>query len=96
MNLSNYNLKTIFGQNLKYYRLEKNLTQSELAEKINLSIKFVSDLERGIFGPSIDTIAEISKVLDIEPYLLFKYDKTHEDIPKRLDAKTGNRRKLRV
>ena len=89
----NSNIKIIFGKNLKFYRIENNLTQSELAEKVNLSIKFISDLERGIFSPSLDTLIEISKVLNVEPYLLLKYDKTHELIPNRLDLKTGKRKR---
>lgn len=89
----NQDLKIIFSINLKYYRIEKNITQSELAEKVNLSIKFISDLERGIFGPSIDTLVEIAKALNIEPYLFLKYDKTHENVPARLDSKTGTRKK---
>ncbi len=89
----NHDLKIIFSTNLKYYRIENNMTQSELAEKVNLSIKFISDLERAIFSPSIDTLAEIAKALNTESYLFLKYDKNHENVPNRLDLKTGNRKK---
>jgi len=88
-----YELKAVFGKNLKFYRLENNLTQSELAEKANLSEKFISDLERGIFGASLDTIIELSKILNIEPYFLLKNDESHNGVPSRLDIKTGTRKR---
>ena len=39
-------IRIIFCKNLKYYRITNKLTQAELAEKIDLSDKYVSDLER--------------------------------------------------
>lgn len=38
---------TIIGERLKKARLEKNLTQEQLAEQIDVSIAFLSRVERG-------------------------------------------------
>ncbi len=39
-------LRNIIKTNIKYYRIKKNLTQEDLAEKVNLTSKYFSDLER--------------------------------------------------
>ena len=38
------NLRTIFSQNLKYHRITNNLRQEDLAEKVGLTDKYISDL----------------------------------------------------
>ena len=38
---------TIIGERLKKARLDKNLTQEQLAEQIDVSIAFLSRVERG-------------------------------------------------
>ena len=89
----NDDIRIAFSTNLKYYRIENNLTQAELAEKINLTDKYISDLERNKFTPSLDTINDIASMFSIEPYLLIKYNESHFNTPNRLDIKTGTRRK---
>lgn len=86
-------IKLVFGKNLKYYRIEKNLTQMEFAELADISVKTLSDIERGIYGTSLERVAIFAKILKIEPYLLIKYDEEHFKTPDRLDKHTGTRRK---
>lgn len=38
----------ILGKNIKYYRKQKKLTQEQMAELLDLSTGFVSQIERGI------------------------------------------------
>lgn len=90
------NIRTIFSQNLKYYRISKNLSQSELAEKINLTDKYISDLERAKFSPSLETIEKVANSLDIEPYLLLKENEQAKSIPTRIDQKTGTRKRKNI
>ena len=87
----NDNIRITFSTNLKYYRIENNLTQAELAEKINLTDKYISDLERNKFTPSLDTINDVALIFNIEPYLLLKFNEKHFNTPNRLDIKTGTR-----
>ena len=42
----------IIGERLKKARVEKNMTQEKLAEQLDVSIAFLSRIERGIFKPS--------------------------------------------
>lgn len=45
-------LRTIFSNILKYFRISANLRQEDLAEKVELTDKYISDLERAKFSPS--------------------------------------------
>lgn len=56
-----------FSELLRRHRLAKGLTQEELAERAGLSVRGLSDLERGLkLRPRKETIALIAKALDLE------------------------------
>ena len=67
-------LKVVLGKNIKFIRTEKGLTQAVLAEKADISIIFLSSIERGTKYPKADTLAKIAKVLEVEVFELFKGD----------------------
>ena len=46
-------------------RKEKNMTQAELAVKINVTDKAVSRWERGIGFPDINTIEPLAEILEV-------------------------------
>lgn len=54
------------GKTIKKYRLEKGLTQSQLAAMLNISDKTVSKWENGRGCPDISLISELSKHLGAE------------------------------
>ena len=62
----------IFARNLKAERYRKNLTQSELAECINVSESTISLLERGLQTPSIFLVFDIAKTFGIDINELLK------------------------
>ncbi|MCL2266635.1 MAG: helix-turn-helix domain-containing protein [Treponema sp.] len=72
-------IKTIFGKNIKFFRFHKEYSQADLAEKADISITFLSNIERGLKFPKPDIMAKIAKSLDIEIYDLFKTDIIHEN-----------------
>lgn len=93
MEVVKFTLKECFAINLKWYRFSKNYTQERLAELSNLTPKYISDLERGKFSPSLTKIEAIGEALGIEPYLLLKpdnYEKV-EMLPAKIDQKLGKR-----
>lgn len=51
------------GEKLKRLRMEKQLTQEELANRCELSKGFISQLERDLTSPSIATLTDILDVL---------------------------------
>lgn len=61
----------VIGRNVKKYRKQKHLTQSELAEKINYSLSFVSSLESKKYQSfSLGALYRISLILEVELYKL--------------------------
>lgn len=77
-------IREIFSQNLRYYRIKANLSQEKLSEGAKISDKYISDLERNLYDPSLQTIDSLAKALNIDTYLLLKYDDTHKDVPNRI------------
>ena len=55
----------IFGQRMRELRKQKNLTQSELAEKIGLSTNFIGMVERGERNITVMKVFKLAKALDI-------------------------------
>lgn len=61
----------IVGQRLKKARIEKNMTQEKLAEKIDVSVAFLSRIERGITHINLKRLSQICSILDVsEGYIL--------------------------
>lgn len=59
---------------LKNKRIEKNLTQKELAQKSNVSEKTIKNWEQGKRNPALarmDTIMQVCEILEIDPVLIF-------------------------
>jgi len=68
-------LRRILSENIKLLRGQRSLSQIELAEKADISIPFLSNIERQNKWPHPDTLAKLAKALDVEVYALFQ-DKT--------------------
>ena len=63
------------GKKIKQIRKESNLTQADLAEKINVDFKYLSRIETGLSTPSLKTIEKIAEQLGVDCGLLFTFDK---------------------
>jgi transcriptional regulator with XRE-family HTH domain len=72
-------IKTILGKNIKFLRTQRNFTQAVLAEKADISIIFLSSIERGTKYPKPDILARIAEVLEVEVFELFKGDLVPSD-----------------
>ena len=53
------------GERIKKAREQIKMTQEKLAEKVNVSPQYISDLERGVVGVSIPTLKSICLVLGV-------------------------------
>ncbi len=62
----------LFARNLKAERYRKGITQSQLAELVDVSESTVSLLERGLQTPSVFLVYDIAKVLEIDINELLK------------------------
>jgi transcriptional regulator with XRE-family HTH domain len=65
-------LRAVVQTNIKRYRDYRQWTQAQLAEKLDISINFLSDIENGKKWISPATMVKFAAVLNIEPYELFK------------------------
>ena len=62
---------TVIGQRIKQARLAKNYTQEDLAEKIDISVAFLSRVERGNSHINLKRLNQICCLLDVsEGYIL--------------------------
>ena len=57
--------KISIGLRLKEARLKKGLTQKDLSNVSGISITYVSEMERGLKMPSINTFVKIIEALDV-------------------------------
>jgi len=64
-------LRKNIGKKIKIERTKTNYTQEQLAEKAELSTRYISQLERGISFGSASTIVNLCKALNISPDFLF-------------------------
>lgn len=67
-------LRAILSQNLRNFRNFRKLTQADFAEKINISIPFLSDIENGKKWISPVTLVKMADALNVEAYELLKPD----------------------
>lgn len=54
-----------FAKNLKKLRQDNNLSQEDIAEKLNTSFKTVSHWETGYSEPSLTQLEKLSKIFDV-------------------------------
>lgn len=60
----NADLKYI-GQQIRRARNARNMTQAQLAEKVNLAQNYVGMIERGAGKPALPTLIDIAEVLGV-------------------------------
>ena len=62
-----------FRENVKYYRKKLKLTQEELAEKADISISYIKQIEsnKEFKNVSLTVILKLSKALDVSVDKLF-------------------------
>ena len=53
--------------NLRRKRHDQNMTQEELAERADLSARYVGAIERGDVSASVTVLGQIAEALGIEP-----------------------------
>jgi len=64
-----------FGQRIKEIRLRKKFTLEELAKRTNVSASFLSQIERGVVYPSLDSLKRIASALHLKLDYFFKGEK---------------------
>lgn len=70
-------MKTL-SENIKTFRTMRGLTQLDLAVKLHRSVGAVSNWEKGVNAPDVDTIEEICRILDVTPNEIFGWNENKE------------------
>ena len=78
------------GQRLRNYRLQKKLSQEELAERCGLHPTYIGQVERGEKNATIESISKITAGLGIPLYTLFENIETSSQSEKNYPAQAYN------
>ena len=71
--------KLTMGDRIKEIRKKRSFTQEQLAEKLDISVEYVSQIERGLKMPSMQMFIKLVEVLDVSAdYLLRDIVSTHD------------------
>lgn len=75
----------ILGENIRYYREKFGYNREKLSELIEVSPRFLYDVEIGSVGISITTLKRICEVLGVSAdRLLWKHENEIVELPERL------------
>lgn len=74
INVKDENYLKVFGQHLKKLRVEKGLSQEELANNSDVSLPQITRIERGTINPTICTIKALAVGLGMKTSSMFKFE----------------------
>ena len=74
------NSKILIGKILKQTRISLGFTQEEVAEKLGLAPRYISDIERDKTKGSIDTLVKLCNIYHITPTYVLQDFLNSEDI----------------
>ena len=60
----------VIGERIKRARIENDMTQENLAERLNVSVAYVSRIECGTTRLNLTRLIEICRILDIDEGIL--------------------------
>lgn len=66
-------IKELTGQRIKELRHSMKMSQEALAEKVGISSKYLSSIERGKENPTFDTFINLCNALNVELEALFDF-----------------------
>ena len=69
--MANLDSSIIIGRNIKNIRKDLDLTQEDFAEKLNINAQFLSQVETGKAGISIDIVINICNTANCASIRLF-------------------------
>jgi transcriptional regulator with XRE-family HTH domain len=72
--MNGQDVRELLGKRIQFFRKQRQLSQAALAEKADISVTFLSKIERGIKYPTSETISGITNGLEVELCDLFRQD----------------------
>lgn len=86
--------QTIVGDQMRGLRKAKGLTLQSLAQKTDLSVGYLSQLERNLATPSIRALSAIARALGVNISWFFPEASEHPDRESNVVVRAENRRSL--
>jgi transcriptional regulator with XRE-family HTH domain len=74
--MTEHELRAILSANLKRYRNYRKFSQAEFAERLEISIPFLSDVENGRKWVSPATLVKFADALGVQPHELFMHSES--------------------
>ena len=80
----------IIGSNIRYARLQRKITQEEIAERMAITPNYYGRYERGDMRPNLDRLMQISEILStpIENFFAGAYEPKDFEQPPQPDMTT--------
>lgn len=75
----------VLGEIFKEYRLKNGLTQEKIAEKLGISVKYISRIENGTGGVKVETLVNYMNILGISPNVIFEKLIVNDKVKSQLD-----------
>lgn len=75
------------GEKIIEYRNQKKLTIKEVAQRAGVTPSMLSQIERGLSNPSINTLKMVAKALDVPLFNFFKENNISQDLVVRKDKR---------
>jgi len=69
--ISGQGIRALLGRRIQFFRKQRQLSQAALAEKVDISITSLSQIERGVKYPTSETLSRIANALGAEARELF-------------------------
>ena len=70
--LKKIDIDKVLGEVFKEYRVKNKLTQEKIAEKLGISVKYISRIENGTGGVKVETLVNSMNILGISPNVIFE------------------------
>lgn len=67
-------LRLCLGKRIKSLRRLAHITQVQMAEQVNLSVNYISEIETGTASPTLKTLLKLAQALHVEVKELFTFD----------------------
>jgi len=67
-------LKKQFGKRVQTLRLKRKMTQEDLANAVGVTVESISNIERGVYGASFDTLEKLAAAFGQDVKHLFIFD----------------------
>ena len=75
----------VLGEIFKEYRVKNKLTQEKIAEKLGISVKYISRIENGNNGVKTQTLINDMNILGITPNTIYSSFITNQEAAKNIE-----------